>query len=172
MPTTPAYIVMVSLLVPALIKLGVATPAAHMFAFYFAVLSAITPPVALAVFAAAALAKANMWRSGFEAMRIAAAGFIVPFMFAYEPALLSIGDWETIALATPTATIGVMCLAASLYGYLLAPLAALAAAGARRGRLPPHQAGHRHRRHRASGLLGAVAAMQWFAGRRTAPRAT
>ncbi|MDW8442994.1 MAG: TRAP transporter large permease subunit [Acetobacteraceae bacterium] len=57
MPTTPAYIVMVSLLVPALIRLGVVAPAAHMFAFYFAILSAITPPVALAVFAAAGLAK-------------------------------------------------------------------------------------------------------------------
>ena len=61
MPTTPAYIVMVALLVPAIIKLGAIPPAAHMFAFYFAILSAITPPVALAVFAAAALAKANMW---------------------------------------------------------------------------------------------------------------
>ena len=122
MPTTPAYIVMVALLVPALVKLGVEVPAAHMFAFYFAVLSAITPPVALAVFAAAALAKANMWRSGFEAMRITAAGFIVPFMFVYEPALLAIGDWGTIALATISATVGVMALAAALYGYLLAPL--------------------------------------------------
>jgi TRAP transporter 4TM/12TM fusion protein len=123
MPTTPAYIVMVSLLVPALVKLGVVTPAAHMFALYFAVLSAITPPVALAVFAAAALAGANMWRAGFEAVRIAAAGFIVPFMFVYEPALLAIGDWGTVALATATATVGVMALAASMYGYLLAPLA-------------------------------------------------
>ncbi len=91
MPTTPAYIVMVSLLVPAIIKLGVATPAAHMFALYFAVLSAITPPVALAVFAAAGLAKADMWQTGWQAMRIGAAGFIVPFMFVYEPALLMIG---------------------------------------------------------------------------------
>ena len=123
MPTTPAYIVMVSLLVPALVKLGVVLPAAHMFAFYFAVLSAITPPVALAVFAAAALAKANMWRAGFEAMRIAAAGFIVPFMFVFEPALLAIGEWDAIALATVSATVGVMALAAALYGYLLAPLA-------------------------------------------------
>ena len=64
LPTTPAYIVMVALLVPALIKLGAAAPAAHMFAFYFAILSAITPPVALAVFAAAVLAKADMWDAG------------------------------------------------------------------------------------------------------------
>ena len=64
MPTTPAYIVMVALLVPAIIKLGAIPPAAHMFAFYFAILSAITPPVALAVYAAAGLAKSDLWESG------------------------------------------------------------------------------------------------------------
>lgn len=118
MPTTPAYIVMVSLLVPALIKLGVVTPAAHMFALYFAVLSAITPPVALAVFAAAGLAKADMWQSGGQAMRIGAAGFIVPFMFVYEPALLMIGPWTSVLSAVVSASIGCVLLAAGLYGYL------------------------------------------------------
>ena len=92
MPTTPSYIVMVSLLVPALIKLGAIPPAAHMFAFYFAILSAITPPVALAVFAAAGLAKTT-WGTGWEAVRVAAPAYIVPFMFVYEPSLLMIGDW-------------------------------------------------------------------------------
>jgi len=122
MPTTPAYIVMVALLVPAIAKLGVIPPAAHMFAFYFAILSAITPPVALAVYAAAGLAKANMWTSGWAAMRAAAPAYIVPFMFAYEPALLMIGDWTTIAAATASATVGVIALAAGFFGYLLAPL--------------------------------------------------
>jgi TRAP transporter 4TM/12TM fusion protein len=117
MPTTPAYIVMVSLLVPALIKLGAATPAAHMFAFYFAILSAITPPVALAVFAAAGLAKADMWATGWEAVRIAAPTYIVPFMFVYEPSLLLIGDWTTSLTSCVSATIGVMCFAAALQGY-------------------------------------------------------
>lgn len=121
MPTTPAYIVMVSLLVPALVKLGVQTPAAHMFALYFAVLSAITPPVALAVFAAAGLAKAGMWETGWQAMRIGAAGFIVPFMFVYEPALLMIGPWPTVASAVVSASIGCVLLAAGLCGYLLRP---------------------------------------------------
>ncbi len=124
MPTTPAYIVMVSLLVPALVKLGVVVPAAHMFALYFAVLSAITPPVALAVFAAAGLAKASLWQAGWEAVRIGAAGFIVPFMFVYEPALLMIGDWSTILLATVTATVGCVTLAAGLFGYLVRPCVA------------------------------------------------
>jgi TRAP transporter 4TM/12TM fusion protein len=122
LPTTPSYIVMVALLVPALVKLGTITPAAHMFAFYFAILSAITPPVALAVFAAASLARTSMWDAGWAAMRIGAAGYIVPFMFVYEPALLMIGPWYVTALAFASAVIGVITLAASLHGYLLATL--------------------------------------------------
>jgi TRAP transporter 4TM/12TM fusion protein len=121
MPTTPAYIIMTSLLVPAIVKLGVIPPAAHMFAFYFAILSAITPPVALAVFAAAGLAKADLWTSGWAAVRIGAAGFIVPFMFVYEPALLMVGDWGVILWSTATASIGCVLLAAGLHGYLLRP---------------------------------------------------
>jgi TRAP transporter 4TM/12TM fusion protein len=123
MPTTPAYIVMVALLVPALIKMGAATPAAHMFAFYFAILSAITPPVALAVFAAAGLARANIWATGWAAMRAGAPAYIVPFMFIYEPALLMIGDWTVTLHAMASATVGVILLAAGLFGYLLRPLA-------------------------------------------------
>jgi len=122
LPTTPSYILMVALLVPALVKLGAPTPAAHMFAFYFAILSAITPPVALAVFAAASLAKCNMWDAGWAAMRIGAVGYIVPFMFVYEPALLMIGPWHVTVLAFVSAVIGVITLAASLHGYLFAEL--------------------------------------------------
>jgi len=124
MPTTPAYIVMVSLLVPALIKLGAPVPAAHMFAFYFAILSAITPPVALAVYAAAGLAKANLWESGWAAVRVGAAGFIVPFMFIFEPALLMINGWDQwhiSLLGFISASIGCISLAAGLHGYLFAP---------------------------------------------------
>jgi len=138
MPTTPAYIMMVALLVPAVVKLAVggcaepitdackaaATPAAHMFAFYFAILSAITPPVALAVFAAASLAKANMWQAGFAAMRAGAPAYIVPFMFVYEPMLLLIvpdwsTDWPYVAWSILSASIGVICLAGSLFGWFL-----------------------------------------------------
>ena len=118
MPTTPSYIVMVSLLVPAIIKLGAITPAAHMFAFYFAILSAITPPVALAVYAAAGLAKTDIWSAGWEAIRIAAPTYIVPFMFVYEPSLLAIGDWVTILTSSLSACIGIMCFAAGLQGWL------------------------------------------------------
>ncbi len=119
MPTTPAYIVMTSLLVPALIKLGALVPAAHMFAFYFAILSAITPPVALAVYAAASLAKSDLWASGLAAIRIGAAGFIVPFMFVYQPAILMIGEWPEILQAAASASVGCLVLAAGLHGYLL-----------------------------------------------------
>ncbi len=123
MPTTPAYIVMVSLLVPAIIKLGVDAPAAHMFALYFAILSAITPPVALAVFAAAGLAKANMWESGFAAMRAAAPAYIVPFMFVYEPSLLLIfkadTSWLNLIWSVVTALIGVIALSAGFFGWLI-----------------------------------------------------
>lgn len=119
MPTTPAYIIMTALLVPAIVKFGVIIPAAHMFAFYFAVLSAITPPVALAVFAAAGIAKSNLWRTGLAAVRIAATSFIVPFMFVYEPALLMIGDWPTIIWSSLTAACGVLIFAAGLHGYFL-----------------------------------------------------
>ena len=125
MPTTPAYIMMVALLVPAVMKLGAVTPAAHMFAFYFAILSAITPPVALAVFAAAGLAKADMWATGFAAMRAAAPAYIVPFMFVYEPRLLLIvkdwsTDWPYVAWAVVSASIGVIALSAGLFGWLIA----------------------------------------------------
>ena len=91
MPTTPAYIMQAALLVPAIMKLGVEPMAAHMFAFYFSCLSAVTPPVALAVYAAASIGGAGLWASGVQAMKFAAAGFIVPFFFIYNPALLFSG---------------------------------------------------------------------------------
>jgi TRAP-type uncharacterized transport system fused permease subunit len=92
-----------------------------MFAFYFAILSAITPPVALAVFAAAGLAKANIWTTGWAAMRAAAPAYIVPFMFVYEPALLLIGNWTTSLYAAGSAVIGVILLSAGLFGYFVRP---------------------------------------------------
>ena len=119
MPTTPAYIMQAALLVPAVIKLGVPPMAAHMFAFYFSCLSAVTPPVALAVYAAASIGGAGLWRSGLQAMKFAAAGFIVPYFFVYNPALLFSGPWTEILRAVVTGSIGVVALAASLEGYLL-----------------------------------------------------
>ena len=120
MPTTPAYIVQVALLVPAIVKLGVVVEAAHMFVFYFAILSAITPPVAMAVYAANGISRAGLWDSGLAALKLGATGYIVPYFFVFGPSLLLIGSWSTIALTTITAVLGVVCLSGGLIGYLLA----------------------------------------------------
>jgi TRAP transporter 4TM/12TM fusion protein len=121
LPTTPAYIMLAALLIPALIKLGVPPIAAHMFAFYFGCLSAVTPPECLAVYAAASIARCSVWKAGWQAMKFAAAGFIVPFFFVYYPALLFQGSWTDIAIAFVTGGIGVIALAAGLEGYALRP---------------------------------------------------
>ncbi len=121
MPTTPAYIMQAALLIPAIIKLGVTPMAAHMFAFYFSCLSAVTPPVALAVYAAASIGGASLWGAGLQAVKFAAAGFIVPYFFVYSPALLFDGTWPEILRVVCTGTVGVVALAAGLEGYLLRP---------------------------------------------------
>jgi TRAP transporter 4TM/12TM fusion protein len=118
MPTTPAYIVQVALLVPALVRLGIEVEAAHMFALYFAILSAITPPVALAVYAANSISRGGLWETGVAALKLGATGYIIPFMFVFGPSLLMIGTWPMIALTATTAVIGVVALAASLNGFL------------------------------------------------------
>jgi len=117
LPTTPAYIVQVALLVPALVKLGVPVEAAHLFALYFAVLSAITPPVALAVYAANGLSGASLMESSWDAVKLGLTGYIIPFMFVFAPALLLVGDPGTVLLAAVTASIGVICLAGGLHEH-------------------------------------------------------
>jgi TRAP transporter 4TM/12TM fusion protein len=119
LPTTAAYIVQAALLIPALIKLGVPVIAAHLFVFYFAIISAITPPVAMAVFAAAGISGSNIWKTGIEAMKIGATGFIVPFMFVYGPSLLLIGSSTSIVTTIISASIGVVLLSAGLMGWFL-----------------------------------------------------
>ncbi|MCB1511411.1 MAG: TRAP transporter permease [Hyphomicrobiaceae bacterium] len=119
MPTTPAYIMQVALLVPAIVKLGISQEAAHMFVFYFAILSAITPPVALAVYAANTLSGAGIWESSWAAVKLGLTGYIVPFMFVFGPSLLMVGEPTVIATTAATAIIGVILLAGGLHGYLL-----------------------------------------------------
>ncbi|HSB68964.1 MAG TPA: DUF3394 domain-containing protein, partial [Candidatus Methylomirabilis sp.] len=121
MPTTAAYIVQAALLIPALIKLGILPIAAHLFVFYFAIISAITPPVAMAVYAAAGIGKTNLWATGLAAMRLGATGFIVPFMFVYGPSLLFVGTWFDIITTIMSASVGVICLSAALHGWLVKP---------------------------------------------------
>jgi TRAP transporter 4TM/12TM fusion protein len=122
MPTTPAYIVQAALLIPALIKLGVLNVAAHMFVFYFSTISAITPPVAMAVYAAAGIGGAALWPTGLWAMRIAATGFVVPFMFVYGPSLLFIGSPFDILTSAVSASFGVIALAAAMMGWFVKEL--------------------------------------------------
>jgi len=117
LPTTPAYIVQVALLVPALVKLGVQVEAAHLFVLYFAVLSAITPPVAMAVYAANGISRAGLMESSWAAVKLGLTGYIIPFMFVYGPSLLLIGETTTILQTIVTATIGVICLAGGLHSY-------------------------------------------------------
>ena len=119
LPTTPAYIVQVALLVPAIVKLGVPVEAAHLFALYFAVLSAITPPVALAVYAANGLSRASLMDTSWAAVKLGLTGYIIPFMFVYGPSLLLIGEPLEIVQTIVTATIGVVCLAGALHGWFV-----------------------------------------------------
>jgi TRAP transporter 4TM/12TM fusion protein len=117
LPTTPAYIVQVALLVPAMVKLGVQVEAAHLFVLYFAVLSAITPPVAMAVYAANGLSGASVMDTGWAAVKLGLTGYIIPFMFVYSPSLLLMGESTVVATAVVSATIGVVCLAGGLHSY-------------------------------------------------------
>src|SRR5690606_40392531 len=93
-PPQPASIVQVALLVPAMVKLAVQLEAAHLFVLYFAILSAITPPVAIAVFAACGIARSPIWETSMVAVRLALTGYIIPFMFVFGPSLLMIGHWK------------------------------------------------------------------------------
>jgi TRAP transporter 4TM/12TM fusion protein len=119
LPTVAAYIVCASVVAPALTQVGVERLAAHMFIFYFACISAITPPVALASYAAAAIAGASLWAVGLTAVRIGLTAYIIPYMFVYGPPLLAKGSFLEIIWAIITACIGVTCFAGGIQGWLL-----------------------------------------------------
>ena len=116
-PTTVAYIIVATLGVPALENLGFAALPSHFFVFYFGVLSMVTPPVAVAAYAGAEIAGADMMRVGFIATRLCLVAFIVPFIFIYEPALLMVGSAPNILVAFVTAMIGIVALAGALEGW-------------------------------------------------------
>lgn len=121
LPTTACYILLAVLAAPALIKLGVLPIGAHLFVFYFGIISAITPPVAGAAYAASAIAKAGPMRIGFTACRLGIAAFILPYMWIYGPALLLIGDPFEVIWAIITSTIGIAACAAGIQGYIFRP---------------------------------------------------
>jgi len=122
LPTTAAYVVLAALGAPALVQLGVPLLAAHLFIFYYGCISNVTPPVSLAAFAAAGIAGAPPLRTAMSAAVLAGAGFIVPFMFVYGPALLLQGSAFEIIQATTTAIAGVIAFAAAGMGYARRPL--------------------------------------------------
>lgn len=118
LPTTAAYVVLAALGAPALIQLGVPTLGAHLFIFYFGCISNVTPPVSLAAYAAAGIAGSPPLRTAWTAMLLASAGFLVPFMFVYGPALLLDGGVWEILLVLATGLAGVTALAAAAMGFL------------------------------------------------------
>jgi len=118
MPVAAAYILTAMLAAPALMELGVSLMAAHLFIVYFSIFSAITPPVAVAAYAAAGIADSNPNQVGIEAVRLGLVGFIIPFMFVLEPALLLDGPPIEIFVSFLTAVIGVIALSAGVIGWL------------------------------------------------------
>lgn len=120
LPTTAKYIILSIMAAPALIQLGVLPLAAHMFILYFGVIADLTPPVAVAAFAAAGIAGGNTMKTGFNAVRLAVAGFMIPYIFAINPALMGLGGsfLQTIQLVI-TSLAGVLSLGAAAGGYLL-----------------------------------------------------
>ncbi len=120
MPTAAVYIVLVSVIAPALIEMGLTPMAAHLFLFYFGLLSMLTPPVAVASMVAAEIAGSDMWRTGFSGVQLAVAAYLLPFLWAFNPAILLDGGWLAIGYALAT------CLAA---GYILGRMAVVAGRG-------------------------------------------
>ncbi|MEM7778405.1 MAG: TRAP transporter large permease subunit, partial [Pseudomonadota bacterium] len=122
MPTSGAYIILAALLAPGLVEAGVPLLGAHMFIMYVAAKSSITPPVAIASYAAAAVAGTDPWRTSLVAFKLGLSVFIIPYMFVYGPALLGLGTPLEVAYATATASLGVFILSAAIVGWFVAPL--------------------------------------------------
>jgi TRAP transporter 4TM/12TM fusion protein len=130
-PTIPNYIITSSLAAPILLKLGVPLIVSHMFVFYFGIMADLTPPVALAAFAAAPMAKESGMKIGVQAVRIALPGFIIPYMAVYDPNLMlqpvpgleGGAYWAAVAYIVVKATLAMLLWGAAAIGYVIAPLA-------------------------------------------------
>jgi TRAP transporter 4TM/12TM fusion protein len=125
LPTVGVYLLLSTLAAPPLIELGLAPMPAHLFVLYFGMLSMLTPPVAIAAFVAANMAKAPPMATGLEAVRIAWPAFVVPFLFVAAPALLLDGSWGAVALSVVSAAAAVALVTAGIVGYFGGPLSAL-----------------------------------------------
>jgi TRAP-type uncharacterized transport system fused permease subunit len=122
LPTTVVYITLAVLVGPALTQLGVDPLAAHLFLFYFGMLSLITPPDCLATYTAAAIAHSDFWKTGWTGMRLGIAAYVVPFVFALHPALILKGTLTEILFAVTASSIGTFLLAIGCAGYLFRPM--------------------------------------------------
>lgn len=122
MPTTAAYAVAASVIAPGLVNLGIEPLTAHFFIFYFAVMSAITPPVALAAYAGAALAQSDPMKTSVESFRIGLAAFVVPYMFFFSDSLLMQGGPLDTVHVLISALIGIYLLSAGIVGWFFGPL--------------------------------------------------
>jgi TRAP transporter 4TM/12TM fusion protein len=125
MPTTAVYVLLAVLVAPGLAKLGVVPIAAHLFIFYFGMLSMVTPPVCMASYAAASIGKTDPIKTGWEAMRLCSIAYIVPFLFVFSPSLLLIGHWHEVVLSVITAIVGAILLGVGIVGYLFRPVGSL-----------------------------------------------
>ena len=140
MPTTAVYVLLAVLVAPGLAKLGILPIAAHLFIFYFGMLSMVTPPVCLASYAAASIGKTDPIKTGWEGMRLCAIAYVIPFLFVFSPTLLMIGSWYAVAISIMTAVAGAVLLGIGLVGYLfrsIGPLKRLLFVGAAAGLLIP-----------------------------------
>jgi TRAP transporter 4TM/12TM fusion protein len=122
LPTTGVYLLMASLAAPALTQLGIAPIQAHMFVFYFGMLSMISPPIAMASFAAASIAGADQMKTSIEAFRLGWIAYVLPFLFIYKPGLLLIGSWSDVAYVFVSSVVALVLVTAGIVGYLRRPL--------------------------------------------------
>ncbi len=122
LPTVGVYVLLAALVAPALVEVGVLPIAAHLYVLYFGMMSMITPPVAIAAFAAAGVAKADPMKSGWSAVRFGWMAYTVPLLFVVSPALLLRGEAETIVFAIATVIVGVWLVSIAMIGYFLRPI--------------------------------------------------
>jgi TRAP transporter 4TM/12TM fusion protein len=124
LPTVGVYVLLAALVAPAMVEVGVQPIAAHLYVMYFGMMSMITPPVAVAAFAAASIARADAMRTGWAACRFGWSAYVVPFLFVFSPTLLLIGPADEVALAIVTAVLGIWLVSIAMIGFFMRPLGA------------------------------------------------
>ena len=170
-PTIPNYIITSAIAAPALLKLGVPLIVSHMFVFYFGIMADLTPPVALAAFAAASIAKASPMKIGWKATHIAIAGFVIPYMAVYDPSLmLQGGTLLDTAYVVFKAVVAIALWGAASIGYLHGPLS-MAATHCRDDRCLPARCCRFPGPTRPASRLGAAFVAWHWLGSRASKRA-